>query len=176
LKRRGGAFVWVVRVVICIDRKQLSSVAFKKRSDRFNRASNSPPKISQSFKKFQLISWNPHLSMGYRQMGRKKTMMVRLTDLGCRRRLVHRPSVFVSGSSGLLEQVKGWRHFTVADGVLVGRVGAVSARPQGPRSLVAPEGEPRRPRIPGVMSPGTEDPRKKTGRSIRCAARIRPLE
>ena len=26
------------------------------------------------------------------------------------------------------------------------------------------------------MSPGTEDPRIKTGRSIRCAARIRPLE
>jgi hypothetical protein len=42
-------------------------------------------------------------------------MIVRLTDLGCRRRLVHRPSVFVSGSSGLLEQVKGWRRFMVAD-------------------------------------------------------------
>ncbi len=34
MKRRRGAFVWVVRVVICIDRKQLSSIAFKKRSDR----------------------------------------------------------------------------------------------------------------------------------------------
>ena len=81
-------------------------------------------------------------------------MIVRLTGLGCRRRLVHRPSVFVSGSSGLLEQVKGWRHFTIADGVVAGHAGAVSARPQGPRSLVAPEGESRRPRIPGSRARG----------------------
>jgi hypothetical protein len=149
-----------VRVVLCIDRQQLCSIAFKKRSEGFNRASNRSPKISKSFQKTSIHFLESTLINGLQANGTKKTMMVRLTGLGCRRRLVHRPSVFVSGSSGLIEQVKGWRRFMVADGVLVGRVGAVSARPQGPRSLVAPEGESRRPRIPGFMSPGTEDPRK----------------
>jgi hypothetical protein len=41
------------------------------------------------------------------------------------------PSVFVSGSSDLFKQVKGWRRFTIADGVFVRRVVAISVRPVG---------------------------------------------
>ena len=81
MKRRGEAFVWVVRVVICIDRKQLSSIAFKKRSDRFNRASNGPPKISQSFQKISIYFLESALINGLQANGTEKTMIVRLTDL-----------------------------------------------------------------------------------------------
>jgi hypothetical protein len=61
-------------------------------------------------------------------------------------------------------------------------IGRVSVRPWRPRSLMSAKREPRPTEpSPGYKpgykpGPGSADPRKKTGRSIRCAARIRPLE
>ena len=77
--------------------------------------------------------------------------------------------VFISGSSGLMKQVKGWRRFQDR-----GRVGAASPTCR-PRSLMSTK---REPGVHGsrVMNPGpTRDLAEKTGRSIRCPARIRPL-
>ncbi len=49
--------------------------------------------------------------------------------VACSPRVVR--SVFVSVPPIFIKQVKGWRHFTIADGVLARRAGAVSARPHG---------------------------------------------
>ena len=100
-----------MRVVICIDRKQLSSIAFKKRSDRFNRASNSPLKISQSFQKISIYFLESALINGLQANGTKKTMMVRLPTS------VVAAGLFIVLLSSFrvppifFEQVKGWRHF-----------------------------------------------------------------
>ena len=74
------------------------------------------------------------------------------------------PSVFVFGSSGLFKQVKGWRLFMIADAW-------ASFRPT--LSAAEPDEREKGTRRPRSQKP--EDPRKKTGRSIRCPARIRPL-
>ncbi len=97
------------------------------------------------------------------------------------RRCVFAPSCSILRSSFsvppiFFKQVKGWRHFFDRGWRLCETRGRGFRPTPRPRSLVAPEGEPQRPRIPGVMSPGTEDPRIKTGRSIRCAAKNAPLE
>jgi hypothetical protein len=88
------------------------------------------------------------------------------------------PSVFVSVPPIFCKQVKGWRRF------LRSRMASLrDAWARFPPDLSAAELRCARRGIPAsavprvrVMSPETEDPRKKTGRSIRCAARIRPLE
>ncbi len=78
------------------------------------------------------------------------------------------PSVFVFGSSGCLsKRMKGWRRFKIADGWasfvrLVGR--GADEREKGTDVHASPGRE-----------PGDRGPGKKTGRSIRCPARIRPL-
>ena len=65
-------------------------------------------------------------------------------------------------------EVKGWRRFYDR-----GRMGVLSpdlaaAEPMSAKKGTPPSTDPR------VMSPGTATSRKKTGRSIRCPARIRP--
>jgi hypothetical protein len=77
--------------------------------------------------------------------------------------------VFISGSSGLMKQVKGWRRFRNR-----GRVGALSARPDGRVASSRKEGTLAFPDPLGHDPWGREA--IKTGRSIRCPARIRPLE
>ena len=47
------------------------------------------------------------------------------------------PTVFVSGSSGLLKQVKGWRHFTIADGLSRGGASAPFRPTCRPLSLMS---------------------------------------
>ena len=71
--------------------------------------------------------------------------------------------VFISSSSGLFERSEGLAPF------LSRTLGRHSVRPWRPRSLVARKGSP-------VRGPKARDPRKKTGRSIRRPARIRPLK
>ena len=73
------------------------------------------------------------------------------------------PLVLISGSSGLLKQVKGWRRFHDR-----GRLGGICVRPYGRGSLAARKEKPSTDQKP-------ED-RDKTGRSIRRPAEIRPLE
>jgi hypothetical protein len=63
------------------------------------------------------------------------------------------PSVFVSGSSDLIEQVKGWRHSD--HGRLDASVRPSGRESQGNRGIVGVHGDPQ------AMSPGTEDPRKR---------------
>ena len=78
------------------------------------------------------------------------------------------PSVFVSGSSGLLKQVKGWRLFMIADASGVVCPNSAAAEPMSAKREPDVHGSPGH-------EPGNRDLRKKTGRSIRCPARIRPL-
>ena len=80
------------------------------------------------------------------------------------RKLFVGPSVFVFGSSGCLNKgVKGWRRFMIADAWR--RLSDLSAAE--PMSAKREPSAPRRPKAPGTA--------EKTGRSIRCPARIRPL-
>ena len=86
--------------------------------------------------------------------------------VGVRPALFVGPSVFISG---LFEASEGLAPFDR------GCLGAVSTRPCRPRSLIAKKGILASP-VPRVISPGTADLRKKTGRSIRRPAEIRPRE
>jgi hypothetical protein len=80
------------------------------------------------------------------------------------------PSVFVFGSSGCLSKsMKGWRLFRSRT------LGAVSTRPVGSEASRARKGNPASTAYPRAMSPEPRTSRKKTGRSIRRPARIRPL-
>jgi hypothetical protein len=54
-----------------------------------------------------------------------------------------------SGSSGLFKQAKGWRYFTIADGVFVRRVGTV------PSDLPAAEPDERE---KGTLAPSEQKP------------------
>ncbi len=69
-------------------------------------------------------------------------------------------SVFVSGSSDLFKQVKGWRLFTIADGVFARRLGAVSARPHGRGAWLRQKGNPA-PTDPRGYEPGDRGPAEK---------------
>ena len=88
----------------------------------------------------------------------------RARELRVRPGFILGPSVFVFSSSGLVRQAKGWRHAMVADGP------AAFPRTRRPRAARARQREQWRP------TGQPEDPRKKTGRSIRRPAEIRPLE
>ncbi len=149
MAHRGGALARVVRVVLCIGRKQLSSIASKSAQTVSIELQIALQKFHNPFRKFQFISGTPHLSMGYRQMGRKNN------DSAVDRPRLSPPAWLSSFCLrfGFLRSVRASEGLAPFYGR--GRPGAVSARPQGPRSLVAPEGEPRRPRIPGVMIPGS---------------------
>ena len=50
--------------------------------------------------------------------------------------------VFISGSSGLMKQVKGWRLFKIADGVFVRRVGTLAVRLAGRGASLHEKGNP----------------------------------
>ena len=76
--------------------------------------------------------------------------------------------VFISSSSGLSSEVKGWRLFMIAD-AWASFVRLAAAEPMSAKR------EPQGPRIPGSM-PGDQDLRTKTGRSIRCPARNSPAK
>jgi hypothetical protein len=87
-------------------------------------------------------------------------------------------SVFASGSSGLVKQVKGWRRL-IADSVLVRRGGAVCARPVG-RGASLRTREPWRPRsIPGLLGRGLRTRERQaidptSGKNAPASPRARP--
>jgi hypothetical protein len=72
--------------------------------------------------------------------------------------------VFVSESSGLMKQVKGWPHFKIADCVLVRRLRRRFRPTWRPRaSLRANRGNPGGHGASRVMNPGTEERGKRQG-------------
>jgi hypothetical protein len=84
--------------------------------------------------------------------------------------------VFVSGSSALFRESKGWRHFYDRGFRPCETLAAPFPSDLSAASLIAREhgGNLAALGSPGY-EPGTEE-REKTGRSIRCPARMRPLE
>jgi hypothetical protein len=100
----------------------------------------------------------------------QKIMMAgRLTGVGCRRRSVECPSCLRHRFLSLREQAKGWRRFDRET------LDALCARPRGREPGWTKKGILACAEHPRAVSPRTR-PAEKTGRSIRCPARIRPLE
>jgi hypothetical protein len=143
--------------------------AFRSLQSSFKRL----PNISPSFQKISIDFPELGLINGLKGERRKKSMVARLTGVQRRRRLVGRSSVFVSVPP---KQAKGWRHFYDRGWRPVRRTGAVSAPNLAAEGLIErEEGNAASAEHPRAMSPETEDPLDKTGRSIRRPARIRPL-
>jgi hypothetical protein len=68
---------------------------------------------------------------------------------------------FVSGSSCLFKQVKGWRRFTVADGVFVRRIELFPPDLSAAEPDEREKGTPASTEHPPVMSPGDRGPLEK---------------
>ena len=99
-------------------RKQIPSSPFKKPSERANRAVKTFQKFQNPFRKFRFISRKSGLINGLTGERGKK-----INDGAVNRRCLFAPacSLFLLslrfGFFGLMKQAKGWRHFTIADGV-----------------------------------------------------------
>ena len=110
--------------------------------------------------------------------GLKGERAEKINDAGVDRRSAPAPacwSFLPSSFRFLLSKRRAGAIFTIADGVFVGRVGALSVRPGGRGASLRAKRNAASAEHPRAMSLGTADPAEKTGRSIRRPARIRPL-